>query len=360
MRRLMRRSPLTPQSLRAKGVEKQTEFYAEAQRRVFENALSASGIHGMVYSQKRGGVRCTCAPSVGILTENGEMTEEGVKALETQRHKGYGVESKRIVYNAADLDFDVDLTDFDGEESDNSSDLDEGDWGVESDDLEPFEFGSFGQRRCAVCFGSGYVGGYDLAKGHRMTLDTQVAWVADNLTVNTARQPNVFDVDGQAIVTFDKVMVPCRKNIRLSSFRVMDNDVPLSSRLYNWRNKNELLDSMRDGAAGRMEHRLSLDVSASFTHVELQFSYGHCVLDMAQPQDQFDATMTGPHNSTTFSVSTDTILNKYSIIRENKYNRAWQVMSVTPHHNMGRLVFHEAEARLVAQQEIFHLLPGMN
>ena len=336
-----------------KNVVRQGMFYAEAQVRKYEHAVSLSGIRAVVYSVKKGGTPCTCLPSATILDADGNMSAEGMEEIGRTVQGAWGG-NKGHEYEAANLDIEIDRLDTDGKISAGNVPLDEADF--HSDDLAWEEapadpFSGFGQTRCGVCFGTGYVGGYDVGNGQRTVLDVQSRMLSmDGASISSSGNPGRFELDGSAAKLSFAGKFPVRRASRVSMFRVWDNDMPLPREGFEWTNKTEFVSGVR--------RKIDLDVFSDFTHVEVQFTNGDSHVDMGQPEERFDAVLAGQHATASFNVPAFAAVNASGIIRESKYNRAWQVVSVSSHRSAGTTVFHEAEARLVAQHELFHLLPG--
>ena len=354
MKRLVARTRLeTPElGINSRNVSGQHKFYAEVQSRRYEKALSASGIRSVVYSVKRAGRKCTCIPSATVLDDKGMMSAEEVREIGRTVQGSWG-DNKGVEYDAANLDMEIDRLDLDGSVSDGNTDLEEADFlgeGVHEDVL-PDPFAGFGQTRCGVCFGTGYVGGYDVGKGTRIVLDAHAN--VENmrgLRTKTSSNPNEFFLfEDTGSLSFVRAFPPANRS-DVSMFRLWNNDVPLEPDKFIWMNKKEFLDGSRNS--------LDVETHSSFTHAEIQFVNGLAFVDMGQPEERFDAVLTGQYSSASFNLPADVAANAQGIIRESKYNRAWQIVSVTTHRASGTTIFHEAEARLVAQHELFHLLPG--
>ena len=353
MKRIVAKTRLETPELRLSGasIAKQHKFYGEVQYRRYQKAVSASGIRSLVYAFKKGGKRCTCVPSASILNEQGEMSEEGISSIGRIVQNDWGP-NKGAEYDAVDLALDVKRLDSDGSESAGDEGVDETSFFEEDLMADPDPFAGFGQTRCGICFGSGYVGGYDLGKGMRVVLDTQAEIdVLRGFEVSTSDNPNSFSLKENNGSVELSGRFPSTRRAMLTMFRVWNNDIPLKTDEYEWVNEDEFKNRRRD--------RLELNVSSTFTHIETQFRTGTSWVDLSQPEERFDAVLTGQYNTASFNVPADVAVNPMSIIKESKYNRTWQVVSTTAHRNGGITVFHESEARLVAQHELFHLLPGV-
>ena len=350
MKRLLSRTRLETPEMRFTGrtLSGQHEFYAEVQARRYAAAISAAGIGSVVYAVKRGGLKCTCLPSATLLDADGNMPGESVEAIGDIVQGSWG-KNKGAEYDAADLDAEVDRLELDGSVSPGNVPLDD-DFVEESDDSFPDPFAGFGQTRCGVCFGTGYVGGYDIGKGMRMALDAQADVELDGVSIRSSSNPHSFVVEDEGIgrAVFRRGF-PSASTAPLSMFRLWNNDIPLASSEYEWNSKE----------FSRERDEVVVETASDFTHVELQFSRGGVSVDMGQPEERFDAVLTGQYANVSFNVPADVAINAMGVIRESKYNRAWQVVSVSSHRSAGKTIFHEAEARLVAQHELFHLLPGI-
>lgn len=353
-------------------IARQHEHYAQIYQRSYSEALRASGIQGQVYAALTGGVKCTCFMEASVLDDDGNMSDRAINEVLERHVRSSSTEPKpdtRRIYKAVDLDLDIDVPDYATLE-------------LADDDLDDYETledinPGYGQNRCGICFGTGYVGGYQIANGHRSVVDTQTdPMLSQHYELVTSEQPHELRYVGEAdssgnlplgTVTFT-LTVPKQATQHLATVRVWNNDCPLDTTDYSliWRTERGnsttldgwLLDMTSDTCQATVISNKTL------THLELQFVFANednvQWLDMPQvPAAMFEPDLLGQRVTATLNLPHSAGANNRSIVRESKFGRTWQLSEVTPHYdNKGIVAFVEAEARLVGQNEVFNLLPG--
>lgn len=319
---------MTPlnERLRRTRVDKQHEFYAGVERRYMENTLAASGIKGTVYLYLKQGIRCTCSQQSSLLNANGELETTSVERV----IQGVYGPTTRVAFDANDLDFneEVDNPDF-------------------PQDVEPTEFDlvdltGFDTARCACCFGSGYVGGFELTNGFRLVLDTQAEHDTDH-TLITSENPNAFS--GGTYCDW-----PCELSAfpgqRLAGIRLWNKDVLISESDYSY-----TLPAF--GIPGTFH----VETNQTFTHAEIQLSFGPLDIDITQVDSVLYPELNGTNGTPQVYLPPNVPITKFSVIRDWKYGRAWQVTNVQMHYNNhGKAVFWQCDCRLVQQHELLNLL----
>ena len=396
LRRLRTKTPLTPQSVRLNrtDVAGQHRFYADVQQKRVDSALLASGITAVVYSFLQSGTKCTCRLQASLLDADGNLSDEGVRTIISDAEDAGHVlagEVRKPTLEAADVGLDEVDDSFDRL----LRDLEAGDDGLEDGDLqgldssldelgeldpdlpageEPTFFGGMNQDRCGVCFGSGFEGGFKLVGGFRTVLTTKSETVAamTDCAVDRRRSPHRFS--GGRRVTFDNVRLPYRTGQRLHVLRLWRNDAQLPRSGYVV-NRATIEAAVNDGTGAATNHNhlqgddvVSIQVTVEaadgaddldFSHLEIQALHRRPPIDIIQVPDDFHPHLTGAAATATLQLPPDAPVSKFSIIRDSKYGRAWQVGRVTPHlNNRGTAVWFEVEARLVAQHELRNRLPG--
>lgn len=372
MKRIRNRPPLRPQNTRLDntGLARQHLFYARVHQDSVRSALLASGIRAVVYSFLQNGVPCTCRMRAPLLDDDGHLTQDGIeKVLAGSVESGSpfaGRVAKRV-FDAADVGLEglernyrkssVDL--FDDKDLE-PPELDD-DWA--GDDLDRTGgtvtvVGGINQDRCAICYGSGFVGGFKTVGGHRTVL-TSLSDLGRGTTCSIDRSaaPQRFR-DGDRVV-FDGPRMPYRAGQRLHILRVWDGDrvVPRSSYSIN---RTEIAAAASKGdALGSVEVSVG-EGELEFTHVEIQTIHRDTNIDFVQVPDDFHPNLRGNSATATITLPPDAPVSKYSVVRDSKYGRAWQASRVSPHlNNRGTALWFEVEARLVAQHELYHTLAGI-
>ena len=276
------------------------------QQRKYANSFEVNGYETLVYNRLRHGVACSCQShrraAATVLDETGKLKPGQMDKLLTGglsfKVQPYGTREAarpdvdalrggkpkrhpegQIFDGAEDgkhlADFDLDdgfdnpnttVTHAEDDLQDSSEipeTLDEAVQVFDSDD-------EVNDTKCAICFGTGYVGGFSLLNGLRLILCTQ--WNPKKLavqgTIELNRTPHAFMVSS---ATF-KVVLP--KGVEgVDTFRVWNNDhpvIPKSITIDSLPFDNGVLRALCDG----MEHTIALTFAdlTMFTHIELQFN----------------------------------------------------------------------------------------
>ena len=392
MRRQRTRTPLIPQTSRldATDVAGQHGFYAEAHQDRARSSLLASGIRASVYSFLQNGRKCTCRMQASLLDGDGNLSADGVASIlrgsADAGHSLAGI-TEKPTFDAADVGLD---------ELDESYDrLLDGLEGLEIDDDEGgariargdtlglndvidelseadpdakgLDFiGGMAQDRCGVCFGSGFEGGFRLVGGHRTVLTSQSPISAEtDCRIDERSSPHRF-ADGRLVV-FDNVRLPHRAGQRLHILRLWRNDIQIPRASYS-ASRSLIEGALSDGtdAGSRESGGIQVRVEAAdgapaldFTHLEIQAIRSRTPIDIIQAPDDFHPNPQGNSATATIQLPPDAPVSKFSVVRDSKYGRAWQVSRVAPHlNNRGIAVWYEAEARLAAQHELVNRLVG--
>ena len=324
------RRKLKPQNTRLTQVAKQHEFYAKIQQQYVQNALSASGIYCVIFKLVSGGKRCTCSGHASLLDNNGDLTASGLLSITQSIQNLYG-DTKRVSFKANDMNIDL-LSDT-GEVFEDYADEP-----VQPEDL--LEYGSFNQDYCSICYGSGYIGGYQLQPGFRLVLDTQSVVNTDH-TLDTSNNPMFYHSGTYADF---EALIPLHSKLQV---RLFNNDTEVL---------NFTFKEIPNGTQGI----LTIETKEAFTHIELSELRGYIPCDFAQLPETFGEDLLGAGTTATFIVGHTTSVTKNSLLIESKFGRMWQVQNVNSFYdNSGILIQYELEARLVAQHELYKNLMGV-
>lgn len=309
----------------------QREYYAKVQKERYSNALKAGGIKGLVYNQLTSGQPCDCSMSSSLLDDEGKLTPEGFNSVANKVEHIYSP-SERVSITANNLRLE------DDEELDLDPDFYQ-DNAIDEDNM--VDIGGIDQNRCSICFNTGRVGGYTIDHGNRHVLTHFTPHKTDKELVVDC--PSYFK--GGQYVTFYVTLARWPEQ-KISTIRVWNNNEIIPSTLWaltgiDWGKPSEIHLICRE----------------NLTHVEIQTTYGHIWLDFPQLPSNFEPQLLGSGQTTTIHLPSDAPVGKWSIIKENKFNRTWQVNQVNPHYDTGGiLVWLEADVRLVANHEIFNQL----
>ena len=306
-------------------MDSQHQYYAELQVQKYLNSLASSGIVGTVYAPLTTGQECTCNPNNSLLDEDGDLTESGFDHI----HKL--ATAKESVFSYSDFELGYDdpekTTDTENNVSDRFNQLN--------------GFVPYDSSLCGVCYGVGYVGGYTVSNGHRYVLDTQAEGRTD-FKLNTDRQPHYYT--GGSYIKYE-VTLPKWDGQTIKISRLWNDLELIPTNLYN-------VTLPELGQLGT----ILIETTQEFTHFEIQFTTKPCFIDIPQLESKLDPTMMGNDLQTTMYIDPRVNVINYGVIRESKYNRAWQITQTKPHFDNNILVFWEVETRLISQQEIYNFL----
>lgn len=369
MKRIRGRPPLRPQNTRLDrtDVGRQHLFYARVHQDNVRSSLLASDIRGVVYSFLQNGIPCTCRIHAPLLDDDGHLTEDGMKKVlsgSAESGSPFAGPTAKPVFGASDVGLDGLEDAYESDSAFDENDLEPPDLG---DDWGAGDFASGGsdvvmgglnQDRCTLCYGSGFVGGFRTVGGSRIVLSS-VARTGPGTTcsIDKSAAPHRFH-DGDRVV-FPDVKMPHRAGQRVHIIRAWDGDKALPRRSYGI-NRDAISAALSDGDPLDAVEISSAGGDLGFTHIEIQALHRDVHIDFVQVPDDFQPNRAGRSATATITLPPDAPASKYSIVRDSKYGRAWQVSRVSPHlNNRGTAVWFETEARLVGQHEIYHTLAGV-
>ncbi len=298
---------LPPNSRTADVARKTLEALVPVQQRKYANAFEANGYETLVYNRLKHGLACSCQgdrrAQATVLGEDGKLKPGQMEKLLTGglsfKVSPYGVkepmrEDLRVPrggkpqpnddrkYDVMDndvplADFDLESDDFDnpnatqttaknGDEDDAQDIIDQ----TTDDASENFDGEEYqNDSKCAICFGTGYVGGFSLLNGYRLVMSTQwpsILTLAGTIELN--RQPHAFFANN---VVFQATLP--KGAIGVDTFRVWNNDIqihPSAITIDGLSYSMDLLRAFCDGTPHQIG--LAFDRMTYFTHVELQFN----------------------------------------------------------------------------------------
>lgn len=265
------------------------------------NAISATGYPITLYNTLRQGIKCSCMhvqqPSNEILDTEGKLSERDMVALlePSSGMLDYGGETfpsqnlqtvnpvKRIelnntakaVLNPSERPSQTQADHVDTHHGRLVDDWNDLEMDTEFDEvLTPERFMANQGRACAVCFGTGYVGGYELLHGTRIVLTPLHQHErSGSVTLDRNASPNAFDSLSDGWVRFE-VVLPRGSEYALFP-RLFNNTQAIPYR--EWRlvdnEENELtpnrIKELCVGKSVLIELRVG---KLTFTHLELILS----------------------------------------------------------------------------------------
>ena len=387
---------IIPANSRAVDVAKQTlERVTPIQQRRYANAFEVNGYETLVYNRLRHGTVCSCQGSrraaATILGEDGKLKPGQMEKLLTGglsfKVQPYGTREpmrtdvKQIrggkpnahedqMYDGAEdgkhlADFDLE-DDFDnpnttvthaGSDVDDNSDaniLDHDD----GDEYTDFDGDSdVNDTKCAVCFGTGWVGGFSLLNGSRIVLSTQWPNMSVVGTVEINRYPHAFMASS---VTFDLILP--KGVIGVDAFRVWNNDLQIPTvtiyvdgLAYNV----GLIRALCDG----LSHTITVEFErlTMFTHIELQFNLSttRALFELPRKTDGSTLSLTEPADDMQLNCSPAIpALFREDVLVECTLGKALIVQSVTDWKTRNRDIFGwDCNVRVLQPAELLNILP---
>lgn len=363
--------------------------------RQYENALSVNGFPIIYYRRRNTGLRCTCCggqtptgpvpmtpdvlqPGVTVLDSEGAGTEDFLNSMlqgSVFSIDRYGSRNRMVDANGGDnpqrsvphspLIQSKEIHNKSGDMDDPFVDQLEP---TDTDDL--FDTGiennlavATATTGCAVCLGTGWVGGYDPSNAMRVVYDTQAPW-SGSLLLDQTSAPDRWLLQGDRTVSI-KVLMPAGA-VGLEAFRVWNNRDQISQ-VQAWLrtpNGTVLFDrdvpNFCDGTYKHITLVFSEAVEA-FTHLEIQFEMGLSPVYAEWSRLSYNENLQLPENMDTPNLVISPSLphvSLYDLVTESVYRKIWKITSSNPAFDRERQVNGwEVTARLLQTYELPNLLP---
>ncbi len=376
---------ILPSNARATDVAKKAiEEITPVQQRRYFDAFVVQGITCIHYARLSQGRKCSCQASAkilnGILDKEGKASAGAINAmltgdsafsvtaynLDQQRVTGVSNETSPLApvnkyQGVFDIVTDGDEIPFADLLAGRPSAL--GDNGpVEHETIDDmvhdFDASSFGfsDVACPICFGTGFVGGYEPYHAHRLVLAVPEVQPAAGSEIITTERPFVCKGTGFSVI----VKFP-RGAIGIDAFRVW-NGTSITNATFTidgtlLANNSQLL-ALCDGK----EHLLTVTGIQAFTHFEMQFVTttesiyfefprrpNSANTGLLEQMDPFDIILS-PNVPT---------IDSQDIIVEQQLGKTLIVQNVNPWNTRMRDVLGwEAQVRVIQPMELYRLLPG--
>lgn len=363
--------------------------------RQYENALAVNGFPILYYRRRTTGLRCTCcggqAPTgaapmtpdvlptgITVLDSEGAGTEDFLNSMlqgSVFSIDRYGSRNRMVDANGGDnpqRSVPHSPLNRSAEIHNKSGDMDD----PFVDQLEPtdpedlFDNGiennlavATATTGCAVCLGTGWVGGYDPSNALRVVYDTQAPWTG-SLSLDQITKPERWQLQGDRTVAIS-VLMPAGA-VGLEAFRVWNNReqitqvqafvqtpagaVPLDTDLSAYCN----------GTFATLVFVFGPDVDF-FTHLEIQFEMGLTPIYAEWSRLTYSENLQVPENLDTPNLVISPSLphvNLYDLVTESVYRKLWKITSSNPAFDRDRQINGwEVTARLMQQYELPNLLP---
>lgn len=363
--------------------------------RQYENALSVNGFPIVYYRRRQTGLRCTCCggpnagglpaptpdtllPGVTVLDPEGAGTQNFIQSMlqgSVFSIDRYGSRNRMVDANGGDnpqrsvphspLNQSLEI-------HNKSSDMDD----PFVDQLEPedpedlFSNGvennlavATSTTGCAVCLGTGWVGGYDPSNALRIVYDTQAPWFGD-VQLDNSVMPHRWTVNTSRTASL-KILWPAGA-VGIEAFRIWDNRTQIQQ-AFVWvkgQQRQALNDIDPQTLFTGQQHQVDLEFGpevTGFTHLEVQFEMGVQPIYAEWSRLMYNENLQLVENLDSPSLVISPSLphvGLYDLVTESVYRKIWKINSTNPAFDRERQVNGwEVTARLLQTYELPWLLP---
>jgi hypothetical protein len=340
------------------------------------NALEVNGIEAMIYNRLNNGRMCSC--SLGTKTKNASPLDEEGNASPEHIHsllqgQEFSVSINR--YGARNTDKPSAPNEVVGKpptldmrEQERFSD-DDAEANELVDDLTPFQtenvLGGVSGSVCAVCYGSGFIGGFNLVNGARIVVDADypdATYV--KASSNHAAFPHEVDlVNGEfqfslthpaSALSLDSCMV-------FHGFEPAENLTLLVMHPINSGTWVEFDPANYQTYADGKRRQFKVAGTGVFTHVVFQFNLIQTPVFIEYPKLSLTGDLTNLEGIDSVSLNVSPVvtdLDVWDIVFDSTYNKLWRITNVNPFKDRNRRnLGWDCNARLVQAYEPFANLP---
>lgn len=372
---LHKRSTLTPQNARSSDVAKRmVESLAPMQQAKMEAAFKVQGQPGILYNRLTSGVPCSCVTAnkqVSILSPDGKASNGAINRV-LMGNSNFGIAPYDPTNRAGENEEDFLAptpegiqdwgADFNGGELSgfidrplNAADTNQ-DFAFPDDAELDAEFGHLGVTdiACPICFGSGYVGGFQPLRGFRLVVSAVQMETASNLALPQ------FELDpGSHSFT---ATLPLGV-VRVEAFRAYQQrnlvpfEVAIDGESLQVAGGRKSVMPYFDGKP----HTITITCRTPITHFEIQCTTSSSHVNFEMPKRSKSADLSLLERGESFQVllspevpHVDTL----DVIVEASQGKVLVVQGVTPwktkaQQNLGW----EIQVRVAQPQELWYILP---
>jgi hypothetical protein len=322
-----------------------------------EHAISANAYPVLVYKRKSAGIPCTCNSYIpNVMSKDGVLPHAEIDAL-------LDIRRDNAINKDYNENFDEDELLIDTNTNTDSKDIEEPkmEWDNNSvgDATDYTDSLGLGSERvsCPICYGTGFVGGYDLAQELRISLpvNTFYSEYSKNVYLNKDR-PTTANLQKNSIISW-KIILP-NIDIKLLNYRILNLKELLKYNVLIDESTN--LISKFDGN----EHIVSIQPKedTQLSHLEFWSDFSKVKANISNLEDREGIEFLDIPQSLTMTVSLKSgVLRKGDIIYEGTYRGFWKVNSVEVvkdhSHNVYKMGI---EVRRVKDFEIASYLPRLS
>ena len=357
--------------------------------RQYENALAVDSTPITYYRRRNSGLKCSCQgailpnalavlsmePGIAVLDAKGNGTQDYIQSMlqgsvfsidrygsRPHQFDGAGEDNPQrsvphsplkqsgFTHNKA-----TDLDDPFAEQVEDGSIEDLFDTGVENNLAV-----ATATAGCAVCIGTGWVGGYDPSNALRLVYDARADWSGEFI-LDSSTAPVRLLPTGTRVLEIN-VFAPAAV-IGIEALRVWSDKTCVSEILVE-KVVNGVASSITTGLVGGTTTRLRITLGetvAYVTHLELQFELGLTPVYANFSRLSYSENLQLPENLDTANLVLSPSLphvQLYDVLADGMYRRLWKISAVNPAIDRERQINGwEATARIIQTYELINLLP---
>jgi hypothetical protein len=387
------------------------QYLAPVIQKQYMNALAVNGFESIFYSRMTSGRRCTCTyahPSVDdpslaqqgnkFFTESGAATPEGLQTM--LQDSDFQILDYRSRRQATDLKKPTKVISVNHEgkvsrgEFKHSGNLDddEATYVDTNEDTSPFDnldggletelnlgdevIGPDGSittgNSCGICYGTGYVGGFSMFRGVKITLDaTTPVFNAKGFLVRSDLFPNAFESHDSAEAWVEFTTILPRSTVSVESIKLVDKNKALWSGFAleisntldpTWRRVAQSnLAYYCNGKPSKIRvHTIDTQAPFKFTHVEIQLllSSDPTYIDFPHLSKTSDQSVLESIDSVSLNFTPEIpLVQAYDVVYDRVFNKLWRITSAEETIDRIQNVHgHGANARLIQAHEVLNLL----
>lgn len=357
--------------------------------RQYENALAVDSTPVTYYRRRNGGLKCSCQgavlpnvmavldmePGVAVLDAKGVGTQDYVQSMlqgsvfsidrygsRPQHFDGVGGDNPQrsvphspLVQSGFTHNKSTDLDDPFAEQIEDGSVEDLFDTGVENNLAI-----ATATAGCAVCLGTGWVGGYDPSNALRLTYDARASWQGDFIAdASTApARLTLFGARVLEISVFAPSAVIGLEALRVWSDKTAVSDLTIEAVVAGV--ARSITSGLAAGSTTLL--RITLGESVSYiTHLEVQFELSLNPVYANFSRLSYSENLQLPENLDSANLVISPSLphvQLYDIVADGMYRRLWKITAVNPAIDRERQINGwEATARILQSYELSNLLP---
>lgn len=340
------------------------------------NAFRVNGYTCSVYNILTQGKLCSCSSGSKsnvmqpILDEDGNAPREYIdQMLNGGLMNGsldYGeIPSSMNSYKIKEFDSNAKPTsvNFSTELDTPNSDYIEEDY---TDDFLTGELGGVTTSKCSICYGSGFVGGFNLCFGNRLVLDTNYKnTFLFGYSVHQENLPYTYNsISDKSYIDFTVTLPKYLNNI--ICFNIKNNNLNVSADILASSDSNNFkpvtLSNLIEFCTGQP---IILRVSnvEEFTHIEIEFNLTDQPTYLEYPVISKTGDVTILDAIGDIQIYVSPIISEIKpkdIIVDNTLGKVWRVVSVNDHKDRNyNMHGWEINARLVQSYEVYSNLPSV-